>query len=125
MSVKERHLHRRGGYQGNRRDHTAEEGAQKSKAGQDILNKLEDLPVTIAVIDGVALGGGCELALACQYRLATFEKVRIGLPEVNLGIFPAFGGTYRLRVDWPARGHDNDPHRETRGREQSAAPGVG
>ena len=75
-----------------------EEGLQKAKAGQDILNKLEDLPVpTIAVIDGVALGGGCELALACQYRLATFnEKVRIGLPEVNLGIFPAFGGTYRL-----------------------------
>ena len=76
----------------------SEEGRQKSKDGQDILNKLEDLPVpTIAVIDGVALGGGCELALACQYRLATFnEKVRIGLPEVNLGIFPAFGGTYRL-----------------------------
>ena len=75
-----------------------EEGFQKAKAGQDILNKLEDLPVpTIAVIDGVALGGGCELALACQYRLATFnEKVRIGLPEVNLGIFPAFGGTYRM-----------------------------
>lgn len=75
-----------------------EEGRQKAKAGQDILNKLEDLKVpTIAVIDGVALGGGCELALACQYRLATFnEKVRIGLPEVNLGIFPAFGGTYRL-----------------------------
>lgn len=75
-----------------------DEGLQKAKAGQDILNKLEDLPVpTIAVIDGVALGGGCELALACQYRLATFnEKVRIGLPEVNLGIFPAFGGTYRL-----------------------------
>ena len=76
----------------------AEEGRQKARAGQDILNKLEDLKVpTIAVIDGVALGGGCELALACQYRLATFnEKVRIGLPEVNLGIFPAFGGTYRL-----------------------------
>lgn len=76
----------------------AEEGAQKSRAGQDILNKLEDLPVpTIAVIDGAALGGGCELALACRYRLATFnEKVRIGLPEVNLGILPGFGGTYRL-----------------------------
>lgn len=75
-----------------------EEGLQKAKAGQDIFNKLEDLAVpTIAVIDGAALGGGCELALACQYRLATFnEKVRIGLPEVNLGIFPAFGGTYRL-----------------------------
>ena len=75
-----------------------EEGRQKAKAGQDILNKLEDLAVpTVAVIDGAALGGGCELVLACRYRLATFnEKVRIGLPEVNLGIFPAFGGTYRL-----------------------------
>lgn len=76
----------------------SEEGRQKSQAGQDILNKLEDLKFpTIAVIDGAALGGGCELALACQYRLATFnEKVRIGLPEVNLGILPGFGGTYRL-----------------------------
>jgi 3-hydroxyacyl-CoA dehydrogenase/enoyl-CoA hydratase/3-hydroxybutyryl-CoA epimerase len=74
------------------------DGERKSKAGQDILNKLEDLKIpAIAVIDGVALGGGCELALACQYRLATFnEKVKIGLPEVNLGILPGFGGTYRL-----------------------------
>lgn len=76
----------------------AGEGEKKSKSGQDILNKLEDLTVpTLAVIDGVALGGGCELALACQYRLATFnEKVKIGLPEVSLGIIPGFGGTYRL-----------------------------
>ncbi|MDO8580351.1 MAG: 3-hydroxyacyl-CoA dehydrogenase NAD-binding domain-containing protein, partial [Candidatus Omnitrophota bacterium] len=68
------------------------------KAGQDLFNKIEDLNVpTIAVIDGVALGGGCELVLACQYRLATFnDKVRIGLPEVNLGVVPGFGGTYRL-----------------------------
>lgn len=74
------------------------DGEDKSKAGQNILNKLEDLKTpTIAVIDGVALGGGCELVLACQYRLATFnEKVKIGLPEVNLGILPGFGGTYRL-----------------------------
>ncbi|VAX37333.1 Enoyl-CoA hydratase / Delta(3)-cis-delta(2)-trans-enoyl-CoA isomerase / 3-hydroxyacyl-CoA dehydrogenase / 3-hydroxybutyryl-CoA epimerase [hydrothermal vent metagenome] len=74
------------------------DGERKAKAGQDVLNKLEDLCVpTIAVIDGVALGGGCELALACDYRLATFnDKVRIGLPEVNLGFVPGFGGTYRL-----------------------------
>jgi len=73
-------------------------GEAKAKAGQDILNKLEDLKVpTIAVIDGVALGGGCELALACDYRLGTFNnKLRIGLPEVNLGFVPGFGGTYRL-----------------------------
>ncbi len=70
----------------------------KSQAGQRILNKLEDLPIpTVAVIDGAALGGGCELALACTYRVATFsDKVRIGLPEVNLGFVPGFGGTYRL-----------------------------
>jgi len=74
------------------------DGQAKSQAGQNVLNKLEDLKIpTIAVIDGVALGGGCELILACDYRLATFnEKVKIGLPEVNLGFVPGFGGTYRL-----------------------------
>lgn len=75
-----------------------EVGVEKSKAGQEILNKIEDLPMpTIAVIDGLALGGGCELALSCRYRVATFnEKIKIGLPEVKLGILPGFGGTYRL-----------------------------
>lgn len=70
----------------------------KAQAGQNLFNKIEDLPVpTVAVIDGVALGGGCELALACLYRVSTFnEKVKIGLPEVNLGFVPGFGGTYRL-----------------------------
>jgi len=60
--------------------------------------QLEDLGVpTVALIDGVALGGGCELALACTYRVATFnDKVRIGCPEMNLGFNPGFGGTYRL-----------------------------
>ena len=74
------------------------EGEDKAQAGQKVFNKLEDLKVpTIAVINGVALGGGCELALACRYRIGTFNpKVRIGLPEVNLGILPGFGGTYRL-----------------------------
>ncbi len=77
---------------------TKDAGEQKSKAGQCILNKLEDLKIpTIAVIDGACLGGGCELALACRYRVATFsDKVSIGLPEVKLGILPGFGGTYRL-----------------------------
>jgi len=74
------------------------DGKSKSQMGQRIFNKIEDLPVaTIAVIDGVALGGGCELALACRWRVATFsDKVRIGLPEVNLGFVPGFGGMYRL-----------------------------
>lgn len=75
-----------------------EDGEEKSRAGQIILNKIEDLKIpVIAVIDGVALGGGCELALACHYRVGTFnDKVAIGLPEVKLGFVPGFAGTYRL-----------------------------
>src|SRR3989338_5990741 len=53
--------------------------------------------VTVAVIDGACLGGGLELALACKYRVASFsDKVRLGLPEVRLGIIPGFGGTQSL-----------------------------
>jgi len=76
----------------------SQEGEQKSRMGQEILNRLEDLKIPIiAVMDGVALGGGCELALACHYRVATFnDKFKIGLPEVNLGFIPGFAGTYRL-----------------------------
>jgi 3-hydroxyacyl-CoA dehydrogenase / enoyl-CoA hydratase / 3-hydroxybutyryl-CoA epimerase len=75
-----------------------EDGKAKAQAGQRVMDKLEDLPFpTVALIDGVALGGGCELALACRYRIMTFnDKIRIGLPEVNLGFVPGFGGTYRL-----------------------------
>ncbi len=74
------------------------DGKVKAQAGQQVFNKLADLPTpTVAVIDGAALGGGCELALACRYRIATFnDKVRIGLPEVNLGFVPGFGGCVRL-----------------------------
>ncbi len=75
-----------------------EDGKLKAQAGQQVFNKLADLPTpTVAVIDGAALGGGCELALACRYRIATFnDKVRIGLPEVNLGFVPGFGGCVRM-----------------------------
>jgi 3-hydroxyacyl-CoA dehydrogenase / enoyl-CoA hydratase / 3-hydroxybutyryl-CoA epimerase / enoyl-CoA isomerase len=60
------------------------------------FNRLEDLAVPVVVaVDGYALGGGCELILACDYRVAT-EKARIGLPETRLGIIPGFGGTVRL-----------------------------
>jgi len=68
------------------------------KKGQNILNSLEKLNVpTVALINGVSLGGGLELALVCDYRLASFDsKVKLGLPEVKLGVIPGFGGTKRL-----------------------------
>lgn len=66
--------------------------------GQRIFNAIEDLPqVTIAAIHGAAAGGGCEFAIACDYRIATEDSsTRIGLPEVKLGIIPGFGGCVRL-----------------------------
>ncbi len=76
---------------------TAEQGAAAARRGQIVLQRLEDLPsVSVAVIDGYALGGGLELALACDYRVAVESYERsLGLPEVQLGIQPGFGGTVR------------------------------
>jgi len=67
------------------------------RLGQQVLDKLEALPCpTVAAINGFALGGGLELAMACDYRLALASDKRIlGLPEVQLGIHPGFGGTVR------------------------------
>ncbi len=74
------------------------EAEEKSKQGQEILSKIENLPFsTVAVIHGACLGGGLELALCCDYRVVTdAAETKIGLPEVNLGIIPGFGGCYRL-----------------------------
>jgi 3-hydroxyacyl-CoA dehydrogenase/enoyl-CoA hydratase/3-hydroxybutyryl-CoA epimerase len=75
----------------------AEEGYRLIHAGQQVLNRLEALPCpTVAAIHGFALGGGLELALACRYRVAVDdERLSLGLPEVQLGIHPGFGGTVR------------------------------
>lgn len=71
---------------------------EKVARGQNILNRLAEIKIpTIAVINGACLGGGLELALACKYRVAVVNKKTVlGLPEVNLGIIPGFGGTQRL-----------------------------
>lgn len=69
------------------------EGARR---GQTIFAKLDEIPIpSIAVINGFALGGGLELALACTFRVAA-PKARMGLPEVKLGLVPGYGGTQRL-----------------------------
>jgi len=74
-----------------------EEAYALIRAGQQVLDRLEALPCpTVAAINGFALGGGLELALACRYRVAADDgKVSLGLPEVQLGIHPGFGGTVR------------------------------
>ena len=73
---------------------------EKAQQGLKIFKALELLPqTTVAIIDGACVGGGCELALACNFRLATDNpKTKIGLPEVKLGIIPGWGGTQRLHV---------------------------
>lgn len=75
---------------------SANEGSVFAKAGMDAFLKIEKLnkPV-IAAINGFALGGGCELSLACDIRIAS-TKAKFGQPEVGLGVTPGFGGTQRL-----------------------------
>lgn len=71
-------------------------GKETSERGQRIFRAIERFPKpVIAAINGFALGGGCELALACHIRVAS-ENAKIGLPEVTLGIIPGYGGTQRM-----------------------------
>lgn len=81
---------------GELKDLDADAAARFSRIGRDVFGMLEALPcVTVACLHGFTLGGGLELALCCDFRIAA-KTTRMGLPEINLGLLPGWGGSQRL-----------------------------
>jgi enoyl-CoA hydratase len=78
------------------KDYTPQQGREMAEMGHRVFDKIEALPqVTLAAIQGAAVGGGCELVLACDFRFAV-KTAPLGQPEVLLGLIPGWGGTARL-----------------------------
>lgn len=104
-----------------------ETSAEAMEAFHSCFNRIEALPKpTVAAISGHALGGGCELTLACDFRLMIDdERSTIGLPEVTLGIFPGAGGTQRLpRIVGQAKALDIIVHGRRLGARQALGAGL-
>ena len=78
------------------KDYNADQALKMSQRGQSLLSQIESLDcVTIACVNGFALGGGLEVAMSCDWLVAS-KKAQVGLPEVGLGLIPGYGGTQRL-----------------------------